>query len=259
MKHGKRLIARCCVILLALSLLPITKAWAWGPERETYTTAEPADHAVFNSITDNPAIGDERDFVRVGEINSEETALGNEVEVVPGKQYLVYIYYHNDASATYNDSAHDNVGIAVATRMASSFSSEVTPSERGTITATITADNANPKSVWDEAYLMTSSGKVSLNYVEGSAKIYNDWGTNDSVLPSSLFSEEGTALGCDELDGTIPGCEEYHGVVTYVLQAEGVSETQNHMLVIAVGALAAGLLIGGCCVYVIRKRKNFRT
>ena len=39
-------------------------------------------------------------------------------------------------------------------------------------------------------------------------------------MPSSIFTEEGTLLGLNELNGVIPGCEEYHGVVTYVLQAE---------------------------------------
>ena len=222
---NKKLISRCVVVLLVLFLMPVTEVWAWGPERETYTMEEPADYATFNSITNNPTLGDERDFVRVGEINPDKTTLGNEVEVVPGKQYTVYIYYHNNASTTFNDSAHDNVGIAVRTRMASSFSTVITPDEKGVITATITADNTDPESVWDEAYMTTVSGKVLLHYVEGSAKIYNGWDTNGSVLPSSLFTEEGTLLGCDELNGAIPGCEEYHGSVSYVLQAEELAGT----------------------------------
>ena len=89
---NKKLISRCVVVLLVLFLMPVTEVWAWGPERETYTMEEPADYATFNSITNNPTLGDERDFVRVGEINPDKTTLGNEVEVVPGKQYTVYIY-----------------------------------------------------------------------------------------------------------------------------------------------------------------------
>ncbi|MBR2837118.1 DUF11 domain-containing protein [Candidatus Saccharibacteria bacterium] len=195
-------------------------ASAWGPERPTFTMAEPATYPTFNSITDNPTIGDERDFVRVGEINAEVTDLKDEVEIIPGKQYLVYIYFHNNASATYNDKEHNRSGIAFQTRMSSSFSTVITPAERGTITGTITAENSNPLSVWDEAYMTTSTDKVLLHYVPGSAKIYNDWGTNGSVMASSLFTEGGTLLGLNALNGIIPGCEEYHGVVTYVLQAE---------------------------------------
>ena len=194
--------------------------WGWGPERETFTMKKPADHPVFNSITDNPTIGDERDFVRIGEINADVTDLANEVEVAPGRQYLVYIYFHNNASSVLNDSEHDNSGVAMQTRISSTFTSVVTAKEKGGVSATITADNSSPESVWDGANITTVADKVELHYVEGSAKIYNDWDTNGSVLPSSLFSEEGTLLGLTELNGVIPGCEEYHGVVSYVLQAE---------------------------------------
>ena len=194
--------------------------FAWGPERATFTMEKPATYPTFNSITNNPTIGDERDFVRVGEINADITDLKNEITVVPGRQYLVYVYFHNNASSTFNDSAHNNSGVALRTRMSSAFSTVLTPASKGTISATITADNSNPGSVWDEAYMTTSTEKVLLRYVSGSAKIYNDWKANGSVMPSSLFTEEGTLLGLNALNGVIPGCEEYHGVVTYVLQAE---------------------------------------
>lgn len=205
---------------LGLSLTAFASAQAWGPERTTFTMENPASYPVFNSITNNPTIGDERDFVRVGEIDADVTDLKNEVEIVPGHQYLVYVYFHNNASSTYNDKAHNNAGVALKTRMSTSFSTVLTPSDKGTITATITADNSNPTSVWDEAYMTTTTDKVLLHYVEGSAKIHNDWKTNGSVMPSSLFTEQGTLLGLNALNGVIPGCEEYHGVVTYVLQAE---------------------------------------
>ncbi|MBQ3321179.1 DUF11 domain-containing protein, partial [Candidatus Saccharibacteria bacterium] len=200
-------------------------ASAWGPERATFTMNSPATYPTFNSITDNPTIGDERDFVRVGEINADVTSMKNEIEVVPGRQYLVYIYFHNNASATFNDSAHNHSGVAVRTRMSSAFSTVLTPSEKGTISATITADNTNPLSVWDEAYMTTKTDKIFLHYVPGSAKIYNDWKANGSVMPSSLFTKEGTLVGLNALNGVIPGCEEYHGIVTYVLQAEELGGT----------------------------------
>lgn len=217
--HSFARIASFVATFLAVSLLTATGVSAWGPERATFTMEDPATYPTFNSITNNPTIGDERDFVRVGEIHADVTELTNEVEVIPGKQYLVYIYFHNNASSTYNDSAHNHEGVAVATRMSSAFSTVLTPAERATISATITANNSNPGSVWDEAYMTTSYDKVLLRYVEGSAKIYNDWGTNGSIMPSSLFTEEGTLLGLNELNGVIPGCEEYHGVVSYVLEA----------------------------------------
>lgn len=206
-------------ILVASSLVG-ANASAWGPDRDHFTMENPASYPVFNSIENNPTIGDEFDFVRVGQINADVTELGNEVEVVPGKQYLVYIYFHNDASSTYNDAAHDNVGVAVRTRVSTSFNNVLTPDKKAEIKATITADNSRPTSVWDEAYMTTTYGKVVLHYVAGSAKIYNDYKANGSVMPSSIFSEEGALIGLNELNGIIPGCEQYHGSIAYVLQAE---------------------------------------
>lgn len=206
-------------------LFTTSAAFAYGPERQTWTMENPADYPTFNSITDNPTIGDERNFVRVGEINADVTDLKDEVEVIPGKQYLVYIYFHNDASKTYNDAAHDHSGIATNVRMSTAFSKIITPEEKGKISATISADNTNPRTVWDEAYMTTAAKKVLLRYVSGSAKIYSDWAANGSIMPSNLFSENGTLIGLNELNGIIPGCEEYHGVVSYVLQAEELSGT----------------------------------
>ena len=219
-KYQTKLKALSVLATAGLSLATFASASAWGPERTTFTMEKPATYPTFNSITNNPTIGDERDFVRVGEINAEVTDLKNELEVVPGRQYLVYVYFHNNASSTFNDSAHNHSGVAIRTRMASAFSTVLTPSEKGKISATITADNSNPGSVWDEAYMTTKTEKVFMHYVAGSAKIYSDWRASGSTMPSSLFTEEGALVGLNSLNGIIPGCEEYHGVVTYVLQAE---------------------------------------
>ncbi len=219
-KYQTKLKALSVLATAGLSLATFASASAWGPERTTFTMEKPATYPTFNSITNNPTIGDERDFVRVGEVNAEVTDLKNELEVVPGRQYLVYVYFHNNASSTFNDSAHNHSGVAIRTRMASAFSTVLTPSEKGKISATITADNSNPGSVWDEAYMTTKTEKVFMHYVAGSAKIYSDWKASGSTMPSSLFTEEGALVGLNSLNGIIPGCEEYHGVVTYVLQAE---------------------------------------
>ena len=208
------------IVAAGLSLITAAQVSAWGPERTTFTMEQPATYPTFNSITDNPSIGDERDFVRVGEINADVTELKNEIEIFPGRQYLVYVYFHNNASSTFNDSAHNHSGVAIRTHMSTTFSTVLTPNEKGTISATITADNSNPGSVWDEAYMTTKTDKVLMHYIAGSAKIYSDWKASGSVMPSTLFTEEGALLGLNALNGIIPGCEEYHGVVKYVLQAE---------------------------------------
>lgn len=191
----------------------------WGPERSLFTMDNPADFPIFNAITDNPTIGDERNFVRIGEITPEVTDLQDSVTVQSGKRYLVYIYYHNNASATFNDDAHENAGVATGTRISVSFPGKISSEKSENVMASITSDNSNPKTVWDSALITTLNREISLSYVEGSAKIYNSQKTNGLVLPSSLFSAEGTLIGCEGLDGIIPGCEEYHGTVSFVLEA----------------------------------------
>lgn len=208
------------VATAGIGLIGNASVSAWGPERTTFTNDKPATYPVFNSIKDNPTIGDERDFVRVGEVNTDVTNLKNEVNVVPGKKYLVYIYFHNNASATYNDEAHNYSGVATGVRLSTAFPHELSSGQKGKISGTITANNTNPASVWDEAYMTTSSKKVYLEYVAGSAKIWSDWKANGTVMPSSLFTEEGALLGMNSLNGLVPGCNEYHGVVSYEVEAK---------------------------------------
>lgn len=183
-----------CIFLLQIS----TEAIAWGPERELYTNAKPADHAVFNSITDNAAVGDERDFVRIEEVNAGRPC-SSEIIIEAGKDYEVYIYYNNDASSTFNDKEHEYVGIARDVRLASFFPDQLSAGERQAVTGRITSSNTESEAVWDEAYI-TAKEDITLHYVTGSAKIYNVGETSGNVLSTSLFSQEGTFLGKDELN-----------------------------------------------------------
>lgn len=220
----KKTILRVAVAGLATFLLAQpTAVLAYGPARDTYTTSEPARHAVFNSITNNPAVGDERDFVRIAEKRADgsDTYRSN-IEVEGEKEYEVYIYYHNDASATFNDKAHDYVGVARNTRLVSSFPPKLAKGEKGTVMGKITSTTTNPAAVWDEAYI-TAKEDITLHYVTGSAKIYNSWDSNGSTLSTRLFTNEGTLLGTTQLNGIIPGCDEYSGQVVYTIVTHKVN------------------------------------
>ncbi len=228
-----------------------SSALAWGPERDLYTMENPADHPTFNSITNNNelvggegfsdfAIVDERDFVRIGEITENGTVLKNTVQVKPGSQYLVLVYFHNNASSSLNRS---KVGLALQTKMSSAFSKVVTPNEKGEVSAVITSTTTTPEAVWDEAY-MTSTERVMMSYVDGSARMFNDnFATNKQIISSNLFTEEGTALGLSDWNGIIPGCEEYHGVVTYVLQADNLNGTVSKEVAINGGEYGENVTI----------------
>lgn len=97
--QSKRFGLAVCLIIAEFIIWTLEVS-AWGPERPMYTMNAPADHVVFNSISDNSSLGDERDFVRIVEKDSGK-AFTSELEIEAGKEYIVSIYYHNNASATY--------------------------------------------------------------------------------------------------------------------------------------------------------------
>lgn len=196
--------------------------YGWGPKRDTYTNEEPARHAVFNSITNNAAVGDERDFVRIAEKDGIST-YSSDILVEAGKQYEVFIYFHNDASSTYNDEEHDYVGIAANVRVSSFFPLSMVKGEKASVVGRISSTNTDPELIWDSA-LITAQEDITLHYVTGSAKIYNQWEASGSILSTNLFSNKGTFIGMDELDGVIFGCEKFSGLIVYTIQTQAVEE-----------------------------------
>ena len=187
----------------------------WGPERKTFTWNDPAPYAVFNSITDNPSIGDERNFVRIRDITNNVYV--DDMTLEDGKIYEVYIYYHNNADG--HEVGKQAIGIADGVTMTSNFPSLVKAGEQATINAKITANDTDPLSVWDGVYVHADTN-MTLTYVENSALIYNGGALNgQSIGPKYLFGE-GSLLGYNKFSGMIPGCNEYAGRVVYQLKAE---------------------------------------
>lgn len=188
---------------------------AWGPDRPTYTMAQPSDHVVFNSITDNPRHGDERNFVQI-----REAGVGNYVEdiqLVPGKEYEVYSFYHNNASQILNDEAHNFAGVAQNAKMRVQMPADVQAGQKARFTTEVSASNATPQSVWDEAY-GTANQDIALRYVQGSAKITSLGAVNGQTMPDSLFTT-GAPLGFDALNGILPGCTHFEGYVVFRFKA----------------------------------------
>ena len=240
---------KCVEIVTVVVAIACTALWpclsyAWGPsERETYTSEAPASYAIFNSITNNEAVGDERNFVRIGELNAT-APYTDEIVIEPGKEYEVYIYYHNNAAEDTNDSGY---GIATAAKVASSYPAVVEQGTVGTVTGNITwnyvdyNDETHDGIVWDEAFVTTEADCVTLKYKVGSAVIHNFGEVNGSVLSEDFFSEQGTAIGYNELKGVIPGGAEYSGYITYTLTAsepESVRRICKQDIVLALIVLA---------------------
>jgi uncharacterized repeat protein (TIGR01451 family)/LPXTG-motif cell wall-anchored protein len=207
-------------IAAAAVIVPAT-LFAWGPDRPTYTIEHPADHVTFNSITNNPAHGDERNFVQVKPSDAPNSAYAESVNLEAGKEYTVYIYYHNNAASNLNASGK---GIAQNAYVRAALPAVVNGSAN--VVGHVGASNAKPQTdFWDEATFKSSSF-MALRYVDGSATIHNFGQTNGKQLPDSIINS-GTPLGFNALDGKLPGCNEYAGYVTLKVKADQPNFTVN--------------------------------
>lgn len=239
----------------------------WGPvDRTPYTLEEPADEPVFNSITNNhnteysstygegvtglgqtvdhtnPAstpdsgdeqigLGDERNFVRIRKAGTNDIYT-DVLEAVPGEQYEVYVYFHNNAKPTLGAA-----GTAVNTRLKIEAPEEVLAGQAAKITGIITwnkgADPTEYK-VWDSTFLKAKE-TVYLRYVPNTAVLHNGlkvedypYTANGEILPDdALYGENGAKLADvtrsaagEDRWGTILACNEYAGYVTFTMVAE---------------------------------------
>lgn len=179
--------------------------FAWGPDRPTYTMERPADHVTFNSITNNPNYGDEREFVTIKDVTTGG-GLTNSADLVPGHEYQVQVYVHNNAASNLNAGG---TGIAHDTTVRAALPASVNGSE--TVDGFVVASNAAPKEVYDTAALK-SAGNVDLEYVNGSAMLRTNF--QQTKLSDSVITT-GVKVGDKDLSGDWRGCLEYAGAVTF--------------------------------------------
>lgn len=186
-------------------------ALAYGPERQTYTIERPADHITFNSITNNPNYGDERNFTIIKDAsNTSAGGWTDNITVENGKEYLVRMYVHNNAAANLNL-------VAKNTRVMANLPTAA--STKAQIDGFITADNATPAKIWDSV-VMTSDKKFNIGYVNGSATYYNNVKPGGQPLPDSIVTSAGAKVGYNSMDGNVPGCFEYSGIATFKVKVQ---------------------------------------
>ncbi len=200
------------VMMLALAIIVPATLFAWGPNRPLFTTAGPADYVTFNSITDNPVQGYEPNFMRAKAATASNSTYADNVTVEEGKEYTIFVYYHNNASSHLNASG---AGIAQGTYVRAEIPAIV--SGNTSSVAYIGASNATPTVVWDDV-TFTSSSSLRLNMVPGSARIYNAGATNGATLSDSIVTT-GAPIGHDALNGVVPGCNEFAGYITFNVKA----------------------------------------
>jgi len=209
----RRVPKRAAVMGAAVAAIIIPAAvMAWGPDRPTFRMAMPADHVTFNSITDNPEVGDERNFLVIKDANN--TAAGgwqDQTTAEAGHEYLVRVYVHNNAAANLN---------LKATNVRTKVNVPNTTGKNVQLGGFITAANATPNEIWDSANL-TSNSDFNVSYVPGSARLYNNvFGQTGAQLSDDIVNNTGAQLGYDKLNGEIPGCFQYAGYVTFKVKVQ---------------------------------------
>lgn len=210
-KHSKKL---AVVGVVSVAALGVSSATSWGPDRKTFTIEKPADYITFNSITNNPHVGDERNFVVVKDAaNQNSGGWQDNITVQPGKEYLVRIYVHNNAA--------DNLNlVAQNTRVKASV--PTTTGKSVPLSGFVSADNARPTEVWDDVNF-NSTRDFNLAYVAGSARVYNNGyaaGGNGVAMPDSIVTSAGAPVGYEKADGKVPGCFKYVSYVTFKVKPQ---------------------------------------
>lgn len=174
------------------------KPWeaGWGPKRPTYTQEHPADHPVLNLITNNPDLGDERNFARIRLKDpvpggSVDPNLGKLVAAPIGGTVIVAVAVFNNAS--------DGLGPAgtihgLYVRLGFSDSGTNLP-----LQVTLGATNVNE--IWDGATVLAPR-KAHLSLVSGSEKFETNGGS--IKVPDALASAKNQLLGYSTLDGEYP-------------------------------------------------------
>lgn len=199
----KRLGMFVAVPVAALAIAGVASAAVtFGPSRPTFTSASPASYITFNSITDNPTWGDERQLLKVRDANSAPSAYATQANVSDNQEIVMAVYFHNNADSSLNLTAtNTRVKFELPTNSATSLSTK----------AYITADNANPNQVWSTADL-TSSSPFTLSYIPGSAKLHTNYVSGVAVSDSVVT--DGALIGTSGTDGKVQGCLQFSGYVT---------------------------------------------
>ncbi len=186
---------------------------AWGPkDRQTFTWTRRAKFITINSITDNPRIGDERNFVRIRDLNKKDMKLCDKVELEPGGLYEVAVWFFNDADP---NSPESSTYVARDVKLRINQDRRVPRGYTSEIFGMVSASNSTPGRVWDKAYVHSNFDAV-ISMVERSAVIHSNGVCNGMVLSFDELLGDGALLGYSRQKmGELPAGGSFSGFVTY--------------------------------------------
>lgn len=201
------------LLISAAVVIPSLAIFAYGPDRPTYTIEQPADHITFNSITNNPNWGDERNSVLVRPVGATNNDWRDDLNVEDGKEYEIKVLVHNNAAANLN---------LTATNVRVNADIPTTAGTSATIQSAIMSDNSQPNKIWDHVTL-NSDKRFNVAYVPGSARYFNNINNSAgfAINDGDLISQNGALVGYNSMDGNIPGCFQYSGFMYYKVKIYG--------------------------------------
>ncbi|MDR2487507.1 MAG: hypothetical protein LBD12_06020 [Clostridiales Family XIII bacterium] len=252
--NKRRTATAAAVLCLIAAVLALS---GWGPDREIYSVKDPPDEVVFNSLSDSPQRGDERDFVLARPVDGPEDAWTNELEVTKGGDYYVQVYFCNDAEKGSRWNALEAKTNVI-------FSQGFLKDTK--LSATISATNANPPKIWDDVHFFGDKEFI-IYYLEGSSVLLTPGTPEGGVaLPDTIISEEGALIGYEEPDGIVPPGADNAGYVLFRVRvsferidgATGGGGIPVGRLVIAEIVLGAALIFVVYNMFRLRKRSAAR-
>jgi uncharacterized repeat protein (TIGR01451 family) len=204
-----------------------------GPERPIYDFSNPAqregsfDGPRFNSYINTNVYGDERAFLDAKECvaandscytQGQAGGYADQQPVQAGKEYIIRAYVHNIAHPSTNGTNMDGIGVAKNTRIR--FEMPEGMANGFTMQARISADNAKPQMVYDTVDLKNDTTPFDIDYVPGSARIYNSAHPTGLTLSDNIMGANGVQIGHDQMNGVYPGCFEYASFVVIRVKAK---------------------------------------
>jgi uncharacterized repeat protein (TIGR01451 family) len=218
----KKLIASVTIFVVTLiSMTAVGMALLGGdrPVKQYQGPGTPGfDNVTFNSFTDVPNIGDERNFFH-GKIAGAPNGFYDPMNGVrSGDEILMRVYVHNNADPKHNASGK---GVAKNTKVRVELPSTLNKSQ--VAKAFVSADNAQPK-VIEDTLSISGEYPVQLDYVPGSATIKTNF--IDKKVSDNIVSD-GVLIGDDNTNGTMKGCFEYVALVTFKVKVKSPRYTIN--------------------------------
>ncbi len=199
------------VLALCAVAIPAAVFATSGPARATKVYSNGVagfNYVTFDSFTNVPNIGDERNFFNG--LYPGSTAFTDPLpQVKDGDVLTLEVYVHNGADPSLNTAA-GQPGIARNTKVRVALPSGIAKSREAT--AFISATNAVPGTVFDTLDMSAANGgSFEVDYVPGSAHVKGNF--IDSALSDSVVTT-GATIGSQALDGNVKGCFQQLVLVT---------------------------------------------